>query len=584
MVRLLPLAVAAMVLVSGAGCLGDRDDGDDVAASGRATEPGQGLDRSLLSAEVHALLPVLHDYVPATVDGILLHVRVFLPDEAGPWPTILENSPYNLLDGCVDVQPTPEAPNPAACTPPALAQRYVPRGYAVVFADVRGTAESEGCMDMMGAKEQRDTYDLVEWVAAQEWSDGNVGMQGVSYVGTTPHEAMIMDPPHLKAVATVAGVTNQWRNMYQNGVPYQGRFYPLTYEALVGAPPPRDAHRGPSWALNAASGFCEQEEMVEHVRPGVYEKGVYDAYWAERNFTVHAREVTVPLLYSQGFVDRAVNPMEAIHWFNDVQGPKKAFLHQDGHQYVDREDYFDTELAWFDHYLKGIDNGVDRMPIVEVLTNTGKVRLDDEWPPTGATHLGLSLAPGTLSAAVPAPGSEDYFAPLALNALGTGGTGLGVEDGLRQQLAPGLEFRGEPLAADLYLSGNARMHLRASSDQANTYFLFELLDEAPDGMRTFVAEGWFNAHLREGFDRSAPLTPGTPYDFRFRFEPRDYIFEEGHRVTLLLKGTDPSVLPFDTPAAVNTVLYGPDGSWLELPVLDDPMLFERTGATGPVAS
>lgn len=569
------LVAALLALTVLAGCASD--DGPTApgdATAVRATTPGSGLDKALLSQDTHAILPVVHDYVESSLDGILLHTRTFLPEGDGPWPTILENSPYNLLDGCADVPGF--AANPAACGVPPLADRYVPKGYAVVFADVRGTAESEGCMDMMGAKEQHDTYDLVEWVAAQPWSDGNVGMQGVSYVGTTPHEALIENPPHLKAVATVAGVTNQWRNTFQNGVPYQGRAYPLLYEGLVGAPPPRDVQRGPAWALNAANGACDQEAALEHTRPGVYEKGVYDAYWAERNFTVKARDVTVPLLYSQGFVDRAVNPMEAIHWFNDVQGPKKGFFHQDGHQYVDREDYFDTELAWFDHYLKGIDNGVDRMPIVEVLTNTERVRLDDEWPPSDAASLRLNLAPGTLSADVPAPGSEDYYAPLYANAVPLE---FGVAPRAILEGAGGapiyLDYRGDPLAEDLYLSGNAVMHLKAASDQANTYFLFDLMDEAPDGTRTWVAEGWFNAHLREGFDRSAPLEPGTPYDFRFRFEPRDYVFEAGHRVLLVLRGTDPGVLPFDTPAAVNTVHFGGDGSWLELPVLEGPALFPR---------
>lgn len=568
------VAFALVTLTALAGCA-DSPGGspDDDATAGTSLRPGQGIDLALLSKDEFAILPVVHDYVSATLDGVLLHTETWLPDGDGPWPTILENSPYNGQNPC-------SLPTSPGCTAPSLAQRYVPKGYAVVYADVRGTAESEGCMDMMGAKEQSDTFALVEWIAAQPWSDGNVGMQGVSYVGTTPHEALIQGPPHLKAVATIAGVTNQWRNMYQNGVPYQGRFYPLTYEALEGAPPPLDAGRGPSWAINAANGACDQEEMADHVRPGVYEKGVYDGYWAERNFTVHAGKVTVPLLYSQGFVDRAVNPMEAVHWFNDVQGPKKGFFHQDGHQYVDRADYFDTELAWFDHYLKGIDNGVDRTPVVEVLTNTDQVRLDDEWPPTDARPLRLNLAPGALTAEAAAEGTRDYFAPLALNPASS--------PGLERQLplsaaAPPtrLTFVGEPLSADLYMAGPAVMHLRAASDQENTYFLLDLYDEAPGGERTWVAEGWFNAHLREGFDRSAPLAPGTPYDFRFKFEPRDYVFAEGHRIVLELDGMEDGVLPFDTPAATNTVHLGPAGSWLELPVLDAPQLFARDERTGP---
>ena len=574
-----PLALVVLSAVLLGGCLGSSPSGEP-AAPARATTPATGLDTSLLSQDAFAILPVAHGYVAARLDGVQLHVEAWLPDGPGPWPTILENSPYNGQGTCQEWS----APA-VGCTGPSLAQRYVPKGYAVVYADVRGTAESEGCMDMMGAKEQSDTYDLVEWIAAQPWSDGNVGMQGVSYVGTTPHEALIQGPPHLKAVATVAGVTNQWRNMFQNGVPYTARFYPLTYEATDGAPPPLDVQRGPAWALNAAAGACDQEPMLQHVRPDAYAKGVYDDYWAERNFTVHARNVTVPILYSQGFIDRAVNPMEAIHWFNEVQGPKKGFFHQDGHQYVDRQDYFDVELAWFDHYLKGIDNGVDRTPIVEVLTNTGKVRLDDEWPPRDAAPLALRLAPGALQAGIPAAGSEDYFAPLVANAVPVYGAQPELVYGAAGQAladAPTLlTYASEPVPADLYMAGSAWMHLVASSDQANTYFLFDLVDRAPDGTQTFVAEGWFNAHLREGFDRSAPLEPGTAYTFRFRFEPRDWVFQQGHQVVLVLRGVDNGVLPFDTPAATNTVQYGAEGSWLELPVLPAPVLFDVPEAARP---
>jgi uncharacterized protein len=562
---------ALLCLTALAGCASD--DGRDepvavVPGPTRATTPGGGLDTSLLSEDSYDMGPRNEAYVPAA-DGILLHIEWYLPDgKPGPWPTILENSPYNGQQ----LEQVAYGPWTGTAT---LNTRYVPKGYAVAFADVRGTAESEGCMDMMGAKEQHDTYALVEWIAAQPWSDGNVGMQGVSYVGTTPHEALIENPPHLKAVATVAGVTNQWRNMYQNGVPYTSRFYPLTYAAGDGAPPPLDVTRGPAWALNAANGACGQESMAEHVRPGVYEKGVYDAYWAERNFTVKASGVTVPLLYSQGFIDRAVNPMEAVYWFNAVQGPKKGFFHQDGHQYVDREDYFDTELAWFDHYLKGIDNGVDRMPIFEVLTNTDQVRLDDEWPPSDARPLSLNLTWQTLATGPVEAGVNDYLAPLAANALGTATGSSPIADVKSGDLQTELRYRGEPLAEDLYMSGNAWMHLQAESSERNTYFLFDLMDEASDGSTTFVAEGWFNAHLHEGFDHSAPLTPGERYAFDFKFEPRDYVFEQGHRILLVLHGSDPGVMPFDTPAAVNTVIYGPEGSWLELPVLESPQLFPR---------
>ena len=547
------LLLALAILAPLAGCLSGPLRGAAVDEGAEERLPGQGLRRDALSQPVFGMLPRVVEYVETTTDGVRLHSEAWLPDGEGPWPTILIMSPYNNLDRTLD---------PLGELETSFRERYVPRGYAVVLVDVRGTGDSEGCMDMMGAKEQQDGYDVVEWIAAQPWSDGKVGMFGVSYVGTTPSAAAIMAPPHLVTIVPIAGVTNQWRNMYQNGVPYEGRFYPLTYEALVGAPPPRDVERGPAWLLNAASGACDQEEMVEHVSPGVYEKGVYDDYWHERNFTTRAANVNASVFYVQGFTDRAVNPMEAIHWLNDIQAPKKAWLGQWAHQLPPRDDWDDTLLAWFDHWLKGVDTGVMDAPAVEVLTNLDTIRVDDEWPPTDATPLALRLSPGALSREPPAQeGAETYEA--------------GPARALAEPAQPnGLSFVTEPLDAPLHLAGVPVMHLRGSVDAPNTYWLSSLYDVDGDEW-TEISEGWMNAHLHEGFDRSSPLTPGEEYGFDFRFEPREYVLEPGHRLGLRIHGHDLRVFPVDELRTTNTVHYGPDGSWLELPIMEDATLHER---------
>lgn len=551
------VAFGITVLLLSAGCLGasvDTPAVDDPALG----VPGAGLKLDALSKPTFSMLPRVVEYVTATIDGIALHTEVWLPEGEGPWPTILAMSPYNNLDRTLD---------PVGELETDFRDFYVKRGYAVVLTDVRGTGNSEGCMDMMGAKEQQDGYDVVEWIAAQPWSDGKVGMYGVSYVGTTPSAAAIMAPPHLTTIVPVAGVTNQWRNVYQNGVPYNGRTYPLMYEALVGAPPPRDVERGPAWLLNAAAGACDQEEAIEHTSPGTYEKGIYDDYWAERNFTTRAKDVRASVFYVQGFTDRAVNPMEAIHWFNEIDAPKKAWLGQWPHQTPPRDDWEDMRLAWFDHWLKGIDTGVMDTPQVEVITNLDTIRLDVEWPPANATPLALHLAPAKLATAAPADGNETYEYVGASSAAG----GLAPTTPASLQ---GLTFTGEALDAPLHMAGLPVMHLRGSVDAPNTYWLLEIWDVGgPEDV--FVTEGWMNAHLREGFDRSAPLTPGEAYTFTFRFEPREYVFEAGHSVELRILGTDPSVFPFDEPRTTNTVYYGAEGSWLELPIIETPVVHER---------
>ncbi len=546
---LVPVLFALLFLAPAfAGCISSGDEllgSSDVPAVTKWS-PAERLNLSALSKPVFGMLPKMADYVTVQVDGVKLYTEAYLPDGEGPWPTILVMSPYfnHGVDGDIDPMAT-------------FRDAYVPRGYAVVLADVRGTGYSEGCMNMMGAKEQQDGYDIVEWVAAQEWSDGKIGMYGVSYVGTTPSAAAIMAPPSLVTIVPVAGVTNQWRNMYQNGVPYFFRFYPLTYEIIEGTPPPTDISRGPEWALNVAAAGCEQEEMIEHVSPGTYEKGVYDDYWAERNFTTRAGNVKASVFYVQGFQDRAVNPMEAVHWFNDIQSPKKAWLGQWFHSVADRDDWENGLLAWFDHWLKGKDTGIMDGPVVEVFTNVGTVRGADHWPATAAeaTPVRLHLAPGALQADAPADGAGSYrFGPPR-----------GFDD------VTGLSFVSEPLADPLHIGGSAVMHLEASSDRPHTYFLFSWYDIDKGDQWTEIAEGWMNAHLRDGFDRSTPLEPGVPASFQFAFEPREYVIREGHRVGLRVMEWDGRVMPIGEASTMNTILFGEAGSFLEIPGLVDPV-------------
>lgn len=547
--------IAFLLLLPLAGCLSDSEPQTAAPESEATRLPAQGIDWSLLSRDDHLITAPQQHYVESH-DGILLHVVVHLPQGDGPWPTILQNSPYYT-------HPT----NDVATI--GLVGQYVPKGYAVVSADVRGTGNSEGCMNMMGDLERKDTYELVEWIAAQDWSDGHVGMQGVSYVGTTPHEALIEAPPHLDTVVTVAGVVNQWRNVYQGGVPYLARFYPITYETTEGAPPPSDFNRGAPWLLNTADGACGQEEALQAMAPGTYEKGVYSSYWDERNFTKHVGNAKASILYSQGFVDRAVNPMEAVGWFNDLPVPKKAFLHQAGHQYPPREDYFATELAWFDYWLKGIENGVMDTPTVEVQLNDGRIRTDTTWPPQDATAQTWHLAPERLEDAPPADGMEGYVA---------GPSAAALENPIGAPVTPlDLTYTSEPLQAPFLLTGSAELHLRGGVSGLvpadNVYWLFDLYDVGPDSTR-WIAEGWYNGHLRDGFDRIAPMEADVAYDYRIMFEPREYVFAEGHQIQLVARGYDEGVFPWDEAIAVPFIEYGDGASRLVLPTVTNPQIYD----------
>ncbi len=574
------LTTLGVLLALTAGCLG----GDNAhTATDKAPNEGtillgaEGINTSLLTQDQYEILPKEIAYVDASTpdamgDDVRLYVEIHLPDGEGPWPVILESSPYNVLraNGHLDTFLDHD-----------LVETYVPKGYAVLLAHVRGTGNSEGCMDMMGPREQADQADLVEWAANQPFSNGKVAMHGFSYVGTTPHEAAIHDPDGLETIITGAGVTNQWRNTYQNGVPYDGRHYPLTYQALVGTPPPTNIDQGPDWATNTAKNACGQEDAIEAMSPGTYEKGLYTEYWDERNLTKGAAHVTVPMLYMQGFTDRAVNPMEAIDWFNDINTPKKGLFHQAGHTYPPRADYAIIEHAWMDRWLKGIENGIMNTPTVEVQTNTDTVRTGDAWPPTNPQHQRLNLTETNLTLDAAPQGEATYLADMARNPIpgpaGTIADATPASDAYHDPAEPAgypsrLSWTGPAFDAPVHMAGPLVLNLNASVDAENTYFLFDAYDESPQGERTWIAEGWFNAHLRDGFDQSAPLTPYEPYRFTITFEPREWVFEEGHKLVLEVNGHDDRVYPIDEFVTVNTIHVGPQGSSIDIPVLEDPPL------------
>ncbi len=554
---MLALLIAPML----AGCLTGDADGNAVPP---VVGPGYTPPAGVLSEDTFDVLPDLVRYVESTVDGIRLHARIHLPDGEGPWPTIMRLSPYHSHAPAVPGFDSGDAAG-------GLVGMYVPKGYAVVVADVRGTGNSEGCLEMMGRLERQDAHDLVEWIAQEEWSNGKVAMHGVSYEGTTPHEALVMAPDHLVTVVTVAGVTNQWRNTFMNGVPYMGRFYPITYNAFS-AQPPTNVEEGPAWGMNAGGAACGQEDAIGAMRPDVYAKGVYDEYWVDRNqtlFVEQANSGNASILYSQGFVDRAVNPSEAVHWFNELTIPKKGLFHQAGHQYPPRDDYFDMELAWFDYWLKGIDTGIMDTPTVEVQLNTGDVRTGETWPPAETATTRLYLAPSELARDAPADGAESY------RFSGSDAAADAFLAPMVGDVAESLTFNSEPLAQDIHMAGSAWMHLLGASDARNTFWLFELYDVAPEGTATWLAEGWMNAHLRDGFDQSSPLTPGEETRFTFRFEPTEYVLAEGHTIRLTLDAPYRIPAPFDEPTTINTVFYGAAGSYLELPILTEPMVWDR---------
>src|SRR5919109_2372970 len=182
--RLVALAMAAASLVVHA-----------PARAETAIPPRDYADTTDLSQPVHSRI-VRHTLMLPMSDGERLYVEVTRPADPGTYGVVMEISPYHV----------DRASRAGGTIAGGLVNYFPPRGYAVVVVDVRGTGNSEGCMDYLGARDRQDFHDVVEWAGTQPWSNGNVGIIGVSYVGSTPILAAASRPEHLRTIVPIAGI------------------------------------------------------------------------------------------------------------------------------------------------------------------------------------------------------------------------------------------------------------------------------------------------------------------------------------------------------------------------------------------
>ncbi|HET6398827.1 MAG TPA: CocE/NonD family hydrolase, partial [Candidatus Thermoplasmatota archaeon] len=349
--------------------------------------------------------------IPAE-DGVELDTWVAVPPGEGPFPVVLRITPYY------------------AGGPPAglgrLGEELLGRGYAVALSTVRGTGTSGGCFHQGSEQEARDGAAVVEALAALPWSNGNVGMVGVSYDGTTPQNVWLESPPALKTIVPISGISDFYKYNFVNGVPIviQGfgfnAYYWLFEDALfdMGGPGSQD----PREVVHALQGAaCAEQVDVQLGGATSTATGDKNAYWQSRDLVARlaarveeGRPPAASVLYVHGLQDWNVKPHHMEDWLQAVQAtgvPFKAMLGQWGHAWPQatardarcmpdadgvaacRTDWWDQVLvAWFDQFLKGKETGILDAPAVQVQDDDGVWRHEDAWPPADARWHGLRLA------------------------------------------------------------------------------------------------------------------------------------------------------------------------------------------------
>jgi hypothetical protein len=514
-------------------------------------------------------------------DGVELNVRVTRPDAPGRFPGIMEYHPYRRLAAAL---PDYRDEHPPAV--PYLAER----GYAVVQYDVRGTGSSAGfSTDIYSPEERRDGYDMVGWIAAQPWCSGAVGMIGKSYGAVVQWQVAVQRPPALKAIMVRSANDDVYTGFTNPGGcirPWMFEHYAPLMNALNFAPPD-PALVGDRWAAIWA-------ERLERSAPwslGYIRNTLHGRYWRDQSLAPGYDRVQCAVLLIEGWADWYAT--EELRAFQRLQAPKKVLIGPWGHYYPEEKEAFpgpriDSRpeyLKWFDHWLKGINNGVMQEPPVTVfvrdwltpsllcLEDAGAWRGETLWPPARVRPTAMYVGScGTLSHATGEAGSASYAYRPSVG-ITTGRRGLGsttpwaMPVDQRLDEAYSLLFDSGPLSEPMELLGEPAMLLYAASTAEVAYFHVKLCDVAADGASRLICDGGLLATHRDSHEAPSALVPGQPYALRIPLRHCAYRIATGHRLRIALASAEfQNAWPTGQPA-VNTVYHGGDrASHIVLPV------------------
>ncbi|TQN44174.1 putative CocE/NonD family hydrolase [Blastococcus colisei] len=568
------------------------------SAAPRPDNPGRGHDRAPVAqpeqppaafdyTQIEGLTADRYGTVKETLelpmhDGTEVHIEVTRPaDEsgqpvAGQWPVILEASPYHGTLADREGRRILPDPRDEDGTSLGLTGYFAPKGYAVVMMDLRGTGLSDGCLDHLAANDAQDLKTVVEWAAAQPWSNGRVGMTGHSYVGSTPSLAAAMDPQGLETIVPSAGMATMYDHQFQAGVPYFLQWAgPMeAYEQIALE---RDLPDGEHFGQKPEETGCGLPNSSLTAGEAQL-SGQYTSWHGERDWRAGATAADIPVFMVHGVNDNAAR-VAGMDWFTQRGGRDgdKIWLgqwdHGSGCCPTRRGIQWTYALhAWFDAHLAQRD--VETGPAAELFLSDGtfeggrtgdrsQILVDSQWPAT-ASHLTLHpAADGTLGTTAPAvPGAVSFT-----------GDPSGFAD---PQGTGGVDFVSEPVAEDTVLAGKPLMDLVASVTAPRVHLIGTLYDESPDGERRRISQFAINPELRVGVATPKPVIPGQLMQMQPPGFAMAHNLREGHRLTLRFTTSDPDKVPTFAVDPRVTIATGPGGTVLQVPVAGSPVLVDDT--------
>ena len=506
-------------------------------------------------------------------DGVRIAATLYRPERGGPWPCLVEALPYRKDDVTAGYR--------------AEYHRFADEfGYAVCRLDVRGTGSSEGlATGEYTSDEHADIAEAIAWLADRSWSNGNVGMYGTSWSGFNSLQVAMLRPPALRAICSIFASDDR----YADDVHYLGGMlkqldlvdYPLYMEALNALPPvPRIVGDGwrDAWERRLEGSASWLIEWLEHQ--------TYDGFWKHGSLREDYGAIAAPTMLVTGWADGYTNI--SLRAMAALECPRRLLAGPWSHADVEtcrpgpNVDLVAEMARWWDRWLKGVDNGVDREPPIVLFVRRptppawdlaeyrGGWRFEAGWPLERSRDLRLDLsdarsgAPGDGPDVLEVRGDVGWTAWLSCAAAPPWGQPMDQ----RPDETFSLVYDWAPLRDELEILGHPKLHARVASSAPIASLSAKLCDVHPDGTSQLVTRGLLNLTHRDSRGSPSPLEPERAYDVTLELEVTSWVFEPGHRIRLDLAGTDwPNCWPPPTPL---TLTIDRSRSSFVLPGVDPP--------------
>lgn len=509
--------------------------------------------------DIYTKVKVVKNVAMPMRDGIKLYANIYKPDTEGRFPVILIRMPYGKDE--------------PYCHMPAYGKYFARKGYICVVQDVRGKYASEGKFEPF-INEAADGYDTLDWIADQPWCDGNIGMSGESYYGYTQWAVACLNHPNLKCIApdeTSADIYGVW--IYQNNAFCLQTMGTWAYQ--MNARKTNNPLRLDYWHLPLITMDDEAGASCDYYKDWIRHP-TRDAYWEPVNICQKYNQVKIPVYHLGGwydvFLSDTINSWHAVKENSEsLEARENQWLliaptdhektpsetHKIGRINIGKEAWaYDRLQRFFDYWLKGIDNGFDRTPRVEIFTiGDNEWRYEEEWPPADMEfkkyyfhsngNASTLNGDGLLNSTEPNEESTDSYIydpedPVAIT-LETDLWSLAqtMQDRASvEQRADVLVYTAPKQKKALEITGPITVTLFAASSARDTDFTAVLVDVFPDGYTHMIQEGIVRARYRNSDREASLIEPGKIYEYTIDLWATSYVVKEGHRIRVEISSSN----------------------------------------------